>query len=48
MGNHGTKGGFMENKNYQIKINHYDNEVRKVADCSIKLTIPPKIDKYTG
>jgi hypothetical protein len=39
----------MKTKNYQIKIYlHYDNEVRKVADCSIKLTIPPKIEKCTG
>ncbi len=39
----------MEIKNYKIKIyRHYDDEVRKVADCSIKLTIPPKIEKCTG
>lgn len=39
----------MEIKNYQIKIyRHHDNEVRKVAGCSVKLTIPPKIDKCTG
>lgn len=36
---HGTKGGFMEIKNYQIKIyRHYDNGVRKVAECSVNFT----------
>jgi hypothetical protein len=49
MENQGTKEGSMEIKNYQIKIyRHYDNEVRQVADCSVKLTIPPKIEKCTG
>jgi len=39
----------IEIKNYQIKIyRHCGNEVRKVADCSVRLTIPPKIDKCTG
>jgi len=33
----------------QIKIyRYYGNEVTKVADCSLKLTIPPKIDECTG
>jgi hypothetical protein len=39
----------MEIKNCQIRIyRHYDNEARKVADCSVRLTVPPKIDKCTG
>jgi len=39
----------MESKNYRIKIyRHYENEVIQVSECSLKLTIPPRIDKCTG